>query len=79
VWKGLGPTDHFDEKWVETNRAAVNPMQTKVEVEVVDEAMNVNQLLDDLFQMPEEEHEGERVASLSLDHNVKGMEVASMV
>jgi hypothetical protein len=29
--------------------------------------------------MPEEEHEGERVASLSLDHNVEGMEVAGMV
>jgi hypothetical protein len=53
-------------------------MQTKV-VEVVDKAMNVNQLLDDLFQMPKEEHEDERVASLSLDHNVEGMEVASMV
>jgi hypothetical protein len=29
--------------------------------------------------MPKEEHEGERVASLSLDHNVEGMEVAGMV
>jgi hypothetical protein len=50
-----------------------------VEVEVVDEVVNVNQLLDDLFQMPKEEHEGDRVASLSLDHIVEGMEVASMV
>jgi hypothetical protein len=54
-------------------------MQTEVEVEVVDEAVNVNQLLDDLFQMPKEEHEGERVASLCLDDYVKGMEVAGMV
>jgi hypothetical protein len=45
----------------------------------VDEVVNVNQLLDDLFQMPKEEYEGERVASLSSDHNVEGMEVASMV
>jgi hypothetical protein len=29
--------------------------------------------------MPEEEHEGERVASLASDHNVKGMEVVGMV
>jgi hypothetical protein len=47
--------------------------------ERVNEAVNVNQLLDDLFQMPEEEHEGERVASLASDHNVKGMEVVGMV
>jgi hypothetical protein len=79
VWKGLGPTDHSDEEWVAASRAAVNPMQTEVEVEVVDEAVNVNQLLDDLFQMPKEEHEGERVASLCLDDYVKGMEVAGMV
>jgi hypothetical protein len=54
-------------------------MQTEVEVQVVDEDVNVNQLLDDLFQMSEEEHEGERVASLSSDHNVEGMEVAGMM
>jgi hypothetical protein len=48
-------------------------MQIEVEVEVVDEAVNVNQFLDDLFQMPKEEHEGEKVASLSSDHNVEGM------
>jgi hypothetical protein len=29
--------------------------------------------------MPEEEHEGERVANLSSDHNVEGMEVTGMV
>ncbi len=79
VWKGPCSTDHSDEEWVEASRATVNPMQTQVEVEVVDEAVNVNQLLDDLFQMPEEEHEGERVASLSSDHNVEGMEVTGMV
>jgi hypothetical protein len=28
VWKGLGSTDHFDEEWVEANKATVNPMQT---------------------------------------------------
>jgi hypothetical protein len=76
VWKGPGPTNHYDEEWVEASMVAVKPIQTKLEVEVVDEAVNVNQLLDDLFQMPEEEHEGERVASLSSDHNVEGMEVA---
>ncbi len=38
----------------------------------MDEVVNVNQLLDDLFQMPEEEHEGERVANLSSNHNVEG-------
>jgi len=79
VWKGPGPTDHSNEEWVEASRAAVNPMGTKVEVQVVDEAVNVNQLLDDLFQMLEEEHEGERVANLSSDHNVEGMEVTGMV
>jgi hypothetical protein len=79
VRKGLGPTNHFDEEWVEASRATINPMQTKVEVEVVDEAMNVNRLLDDLFQMPQEKHEGERVASLSSNHNVEGMEVVNMV
>ncbi len=79
VWKGPSPTYHSNEKWVEASRVAINPMLTKVEVEVVDEAVNVNQLLDDLFQMPKEEHEGERVASLSLDHNVEGMDVAGMV
>jgi hypothetical protein len=42
VWKGLGPTDHSNEKWVEASREAINPMQTEVEVEVVDEVMNVN-------------------------------------
>ncbi len=48
VWKGPGPIDHSNEKWVEASRwAAVNPMLTKVEVEVMDEAVNVNQLLDD--------------------------------
>jgi hypothetical protein len=35
--------------------------------------MNVNQHLDDLFQMPKEEHEGDPIARLSLDHNVEGM------
>ncbi len=45
----------------------------------MDEVVNVNQLLDDLFQMPEEEHEGERVANLSSDHNVEEMEVTGMV
>jgi hypothetical protein len=79
MWKGPSPTYHFDEKWVESSMVAINPMQTKVEVEVVDKAMNVNQLLDDLFQMPKEEHEGERVASFFSDHNVEGMEVAGMV
>jgi hypothetical protein len=79
VWKGPSPTNHYDEKWVETSRATVNPMQTKVEVEVMDEVVNVNQFLDGLFQMLEEEHGGERVASLSLDHNVEGMEVVGMV
>jgi len=79
VWKGPRPTDHSDEEWVEATRAAVNLMGTEVEVQVVDEAVIVNQLLDDLFQMPEQEHEGERVANLSLDHNVQGMEVTGMV
>ncbi len=79
MWKGPGPTDHSDEEWVEASRVAVNPMGTEVEVQVMDEAVNVNQLLDDLFQMPEEEHEGERVANLSSNHNVEGMEVTSMV
>jgi hypothetical protein len=55
VWKGPGPTDHCDEEWVEASRATVNPMGIEVEVQVVDEAVNVNQLLDDLFQMPEQE------------------------
>jgi hypothetical protein len=50
-----------------------------VEVEVMNKVVNVNQLLDDLFQTPKEEPEGERVASLSLDHNVEGMEVVGMV
>ncbi len=77
MWQGLGLTDHSNEEWVEASRATVNPMQT--EVEVVDEAVNVNQLLDDLLQMPEKKHEGERVASLFSDHNVEGMEVAGMV
>ncbi len=54
VWKGLDPTDHSDEEWVEASRAVVNPMQIEVEVQVVDEAVNVNKLLDDLFQMLEE-------------------------
>ncbi len=54
-------------------------MQIGVEVEVVDEVVNVNQFLDDIFQMLEEEHEGERVTSLSLDHNVEGMRVMGMV
>jgi len=72
VWKGPGPTDHSDEEWVEASKAVVNPMGTEVGVQVVDEVVNVNQLLDDLFQMPEEEHEGERVANLSLNHNVEG-------
>jgi hypothetical protein len=79
VWKGPGLTDHSDEEWIEASGAVVNPMQIEVEVQVVDEAVNVNQLLDDLFQMPKEEHEGERVASLSSNHNVEGMEVAGMV
>jgi len=79
VWKGPSPTDHSNEEWVEVSRAAVNPMGTEVEVQVVDEAVNVNQLLDDLFQMPEEEHEAERVANLSSNHNVEGMEVIGMV
>jgi hypothetical protein len=55
VWKGPGPTDHCDEEWVEASRATVNPMGIEVEVQVVDEAVNVNQLLDDLFQMPKQE------------------------
>jgi hypothetical protein len=79
VSKGPCSIDHSDEEWVETSRAVINPMQTEVEVQVVDEAVNVNQLLDDLFQMLEEEHEGERVASLSSDHNVEGMEVSCIV
>jgi hypothetical protein len=29
--------------------------------------------------MPQEKHEGERVASLSSNHNVEGMEVVNMV
>ncbi len=49
MWKGPGQTDHSDEEWVEASRVAVNPMQTEVEVQVVDEVVNVNQLLDDLF------------------------------
>jgi len=32
VWKGPGPTDHFDEEWVEASRATLNPMQIEVEV-----------------------------------------------
>jgi hypothetical protein len=42
VWKGPSPIDHSDEEWVEASKAVVNPMQTEVEVEVVDEAVNVN-------------------------------------
>ncbi len=79
MWKGLSPTNHYDEEWVEARRATINPMQIGVEVEVVDEVVNVNQFLDDIFQMLEEEHEGERVTSLSLDHNVEGMRVMGMV
>jgi len=45
----------------------------------MDKVVNVNKLLDDLFQMLKEEHEGERVASLFSDHNVEGMEVAGIV
>jgi hypothetical protein len=79
MWIGPSLIDHSNEEWVEAIKAVVNPMQIEVELEVVDEDVNVNQLLDDLFQMPEEEHEGERVASLFLDHNVEGMEVIGMV
>jgi hypothetical protein len=26
VWKGLGPTYHSNEEWVESSRVAINPM-----------------------------------------------------
>jgi hypothetical protein len=42
VWKGPSPIDHSDEEWVEASKAVINLMQTEVEVEVVDEAVNVN-------------------------------------
>ncbi len=45
VWKGSGPISEYDEKWAEVSRGPVG----KLTRQEVDQGVEVEQLLDDLF------------------------------
>ncbi len=66
VWKGPSAIDDSNEEWMEASKAPLCWMQ--IVGQVVDEGVNVEQLLDDLFPLPNDEYEGVGLIRMDPSH-----------